>query len=524
MKTLNIENFKGTASRSVEFGPGINTVTGKARAGKSTIAEAVPFVLFGVTVTGSPRCDHLVRQGTKKASVSAVIEAGGKTLSIERVKTKKGTQIFIDENEATQDRLSELLGITEQEFLAMYSTKYVLDMEPSKARAFFMSLLDAPEPESILKEMLPEQAEAIALLNLKNPDATLQGLREELKGAKKEYDRLTGALSEIKNQLEEAEKKLAAVTLPAEEEISALEEELARLKSAPARPDESGIKTLEAHIASKREEYVFLQKQKQGLQVPPRPGKKCPTCGQDIPPEKMALAIAKWEEQAAKVRETAAELDQKMAAVAAEGKTLLKKLEAEKNAFAEKMAEYEASRSKAEEAETVVRRLKELQSNKAAREASLQLKNSLEERRAVLEEEVKEHKKSIARLEAEIEALNEYRFKAVELQMKKLESHLKKVSVNLFEVAKTTGEIKPAFTITFDGRPLSMLSTSERTEAGLELALLVQELKGVKVPVYVDNVESAPGLVLPEDRQVIAVKVVPGQELKVEAVAAPAAA
>lgn len=528
LKTLDLENFKGTARRSVEFGPGINFVTGSARAGKSTVAEAVPFVLFGVTVSGSPRCDHLVRQGTKKASVSAVIETGGKTLMVERVKTKKGTQVYIDENEATQERLIEILGLTEQEFLAMYSTRYVLDMEPAKARSFFMSLLDAPEPGDVLKEMLPEQAEAVRLLNLKNPDAALQGLREELKNAKKELDQLTGALNEVKAQLTEAEKKLAAAGPVPEEEISALEKKLVQLKSAPttARPDDSGIKALESHIVSKREEYVFLQNQKRTLQVPPRPEGKCPTCGQDIPPEKMAEALKKWEEQAAKVRGATAELDRKMAGVATEGKALLKKLEAEKKIYEAKMAEYEASRSavNAEEIETLTRRLKELQDTKAAYAAMIQQKAALEERKVVLEEDMKECKRTVSGLEAQIEALNEYRFKAVELQMKKLESRLKKVSVNLFEVAKTTGEIKPAFTIAFDGRPLSMLSTSEKTEAGLEIALLVQKLKGLKVPVYVDNMESAPGLTLPEDRQVIAVKVVPGQELKVEVVAAPAAA
>ena len=528
LKTLDLENFKGTASRSVEFGPGINTVTGKARAGKSTIAEALLFALFGVTVAGSPRCDHLVRQGAKKAAVSAVIETGGKTLSIERIKTRKGTQAFLDGNETTQVQISEALGLTEQEFLAMYSTKYVLDMEPSKARSFFMSLLDAPEPGDVLKEMLPEQAETIKLLNLKNPDAALQGLREELKSAKKEFDQLTGALNEVKTQLTEAEKRLAAVGPVPEEEISALEKKLVQLKSAPtaARPDDSGIKALESHIVSKREEYVFLQNQKRTLQVPPRPEGKCPTCGQDIPPERMAEALKKWEEQAAKVREAAAELDQKMAAVAAEGKALLKKLEAEKKIYEAKMAEYEASQSAVNtgEIETLTRRLKELQNIKVAYAASVQMKAALEERRAALEESVKECRRSVSGLEAQVEAVNEYRFKAVELQMKKLESRLKKVSVNLFEIAKTTGEIKPVFNIAFDGRPLAMLSTSERTEAGLEIALLVQDLKGMKVPVYVDNTESAPGLILPDDRQVIAVKVVPGQELKVEAVAAPAAA
>ena len=64
---LFIENFALIERVEVEFGPGLNVVTGETGAGKSLLVDALEFVLGGATDRS------LVRVGADGASVEAVI-------------------------------------------------------------------------------------------------------------------------------------------------------------------------------------------------------------------------------------------------------------------------------------------------------------------------------------------------------------------------------------------------------------------------------------------------------------------
>ena len=69
---------------------------------------------------------------------------------------------------------------------------------------------------------------------------------------------------------------------------------------------------------------------------------------------------------------------------------------------------------------------------------------------------------------------------------------MNRVAISLYEVAKTTGEIRDVFKFTYEDRPYVCLSGSERIRAGLEVAELVKGLVGVDFPVFIDNAERVP--------------------------------
>jgi hypothetical protein len=69
---------------------------------------------------------------------------------------------------------------------------------------------------------------------------------------------------------------------------------------------------------------------------------------------------------------------------------------------------------------------------------------------------------------------------------------LNRVSVMLCELTKSTGEIKDVFRLSYEGRPYTCLSLSERIKTGLEISALMQRLTGVTYPVFIDNGESVP--------------------------------
>ena len=69
---------------------------------------------------------------------------------------------------------------------------------------------------------------------------------------------------------------------------------------------------------------------------------------------------------------------------------------------------------------------------------------------------------------------------------------MNRVAISLYEVAKTTGEIRDVFKFTYEDRPYVCLSGSERIRAGLEVAELVKGLVGVDFPVFIDDAERVP--------------------------------
>lgn len=67
---------------------------------------------------------------------------------------------------------------------------------------------------------------------------------------------------------------------------------------------------------------------------------------------------------------------------------------------------------------------------------------------------------------------------------------LNRVKISLFDVVKSTGEIKDVFRFTYNGRRYDRLSLSEKIRAGMEVSELVKRLSGRNYPVFVDNMES----------------------------------
>lgn len=119
--------------------------------------------------------------------------------------------------------------------------------------------------------------------------------------------------------------------------------------------------------------------------------------------------------------------------------------------------------------------------------------------------------------EAVLSALTAYIAKRVEISLSRLQ--MNRVAISLYEVAKTTGEIRDVFKFTYEDRPYVCLSGSERIRAGLEVAELVKGLVGVDYPVFIDDAERVPVIdnVRPTG-QIFIAKVAKGVKLTVQAV------
>ena len=101
---------------------------------------------------------------------------------------------------------------------------------------------------------------------------------------------------------------------------------------------------------------------------------------------------------------------------------------------------------------------------------------------------------------------------------------LNRVSISLYELSKTTGEVRDVFKFNYEDRPYVILSLSEKIKAGLEVSELLKKIAGINYPVFIDNGESVPVIdnVRPSGQTFIS-QVVKNEQLRVEILgAAPA--
>ena len=115
-----------------------------------------------------------------------------------------------------------------------------------------------------------------------------------------------------------------------------------------------------------------------------------------------------------------------------------------------------------------------------------------------------------------------YISKRAELTFSKLK--MNRVAISLYDVVKTTGEVKDTFKFTYNGRQYDRLSLSEKIRAGMEMSELMKRLTGRNYPVFVDNMESVDDLAnVKPSGQVIMARCVRGTPLAVRPVDQPQA-
>ncbi len=120
----------------------------------------------------------------------------------------------------------------------------------------------------------------------------------------------------------------------------------------------------------------------------------------------------------------------------------------------------------------------------------------------------------IAALKKQIVNAAQYVSKRAEMLFSSLK--MNRVEISLYDVVKSTGELKDAFKFNYAGRRYDRLSLSEKIRAGMEVSELMKRLTGRNYPIFVDNMESVDDLAnVRPTGQVIMAKCVHGAELSV---------
>jgi hypothetical protein len=505
IRSVEVEGFRGYKEHcEIFFDETLNEISGGNGLGKSSIAEIISFGIAGVDKFGKERAaDRLMNQDCTefKIVINAVSEDRAFTVERQVVKLKGKTdhRIYLNGVQSPQDMIDQLIG-NRRHFMASFLPKFLLGMTDKELEEEIIPLIPIPKQEEVIALLVEDDPEAALILegvSLLDPNFYIKNQSIYLKEQKEELIRLDGALQEVNDALE--------AEIP--EKVTIDSSEIDSLKSVIAAIERS-IPVL-IDVQALKNEMAILQNQKQMLQQGLNFEEhliQCDNCGHEI-------NLNKEQEQ-----KNQAITDQILA------------VDAQIQALEDRILAAETE-NKLNEEEFNSSNLIQLNDTKAILQLSeekleitkghniqvdlmIENKTKAKSRKREIIAQKAQANKVIENTEKLIKAVKLYNNKRCDMQVKAISVHLNRASIRLFELVKSTGEMKPAFKATFDGKEVRLLSTSEEIRCFLEFSNLIRKLTDKEYPVFVDCAESIEHYDMP-NTQVFEARFVPGQTLKV---------
>ena len=573
---ITLENFRNhTEAETFEFGD-ISTISGHNGTGKTTMAHAVCYALYGVSFTGEQKIERLMNEKAESVKVQLdFTDQNGHAHALVRSRWKDKTALTLDGYTVQQTAIEQMFG-EKDVFLSVFNPLYLPECMGNAGRELILRFLPPVSKEEVLAA-LPNEKPLLEKLDLetRSPEEALKQLRAEIRRAEQQSDVLTGHIESIAEARKTAEQTLDALYT----EKQTTEEEIARLKAKqfegldrsdlavqrdilsrklteagenPAAAvvreklaeakGRSYVSKLREPFAEAQAEYKALGAQYKGLSERLRTvkvGEVCPTCRMAVTAANLAEYKANLTAECQKIAEQgkgAKERCQEILALDRKAKEQFEQYKADDIAkYTAELASLSGSSGNREEIAAKLARLEELETYGNLSEEELSRLRELEatligitaqleavegqaneEKMKTLLAERDAFEDRIAKSKQTVSALNEYIFKRAELATKALV--MPNVKIRLFDVIRTTGEVKSTFRFSYKGRDYTSLSLSEKMLAGMELAALMRTLTGKDYPVCIDNTESIASFgaaKLPS--QVFLLRVAKGQPLTVKA-------
>ncbi|SFE00741.1 RecF/RecN/SMC N terminal domain-containing protein [Thermoanaerobacter thermohydrosulfuricus] len=536
IKSMVLKNFKNHKNLSITFDNKRTIIYGDNGAGKTSIGEAIAWCLTGANLFGTENITNkLITIGKGEMAVTLVIEKDGKEYEITRSKKKNEMEITINGAKSTQIDLYTQFIQDKDVFFTIFNPLYFTNLAPRDAKAILYKVLPEVSNEEVFKALPPEIAETLKKNGFNNANTFIEKQREILKdwedGLLKSEGNIeilrqiiNAKIPEMKSfdetQLKALEEKLMELQKNQNVEI---EKELAVLREQYKNPPIEKPQLKDTTILQKtREELLqeYKQIQEQIKNLKPQ-YITCNKCGNkiDVTAKEKQLLLAKLQE-----------IKEKGTKIAAELKAAIEENEKIKKEFEEKVNKYRKV------LETKIKRLENTLNTNANKEQTQQIMQQIErlrfEEREVIshnesvkallrqkeeakrklkevEDDIKLAEQKINEVKTLIEYAKAFNAKKLELEAAEINKYLNKVSLQLWKIVQSTGEIKDDFKILYDGKEFNILSYSERIKAGLEIANLIMGLTNTRFPIFVDNAESITAYTAP-DTQIIETRVKEG--------------
>jgi len=311
VERLTIENFRGVEKADLDLSRPVTMIVGENGVGKSTVADALEFVLTGkcrnTTRSGAGASD-LIRQGSKSASIAATVRTPTKTLQVARKIDHKGVSLEIEGYQGNKTELETLLfrdlGVSPDVLGASLRVSQFIEDPKSRLQIladvagveFDQTSIGAAIEDEHLKTFLEEQlsmtAQTVGMTSLDAVTKLGQIAEKMRRDANRKVDKALGVLDQNKTAVQipaTASGKVFTVkeTEQVEDALASLKtkrdglfEELGKLEGDKTKGNgrdetigryKTMIAEMEKSIAEKRAEQDRVDQME-----------RCPTCDQKL--------------------------------------------------------------------------------------------------------------------------------------------------------------------------------------------------------------------------------------------------
>lgn len=475
-------------------------ITGRNGSGKSSIADAIAFLITGQPFFGDQSSDRLRNPDFDSVDVSMEFtDDEGASHTLYRSRKNSKMSVSLDGYPVKQADLNEIFGERDV-FLSIFNPLYFIEELADNGKALLEKLLPPVPHEQVLAVLSNQMRVLLENERLSSPQTYLQNRRSEIRELEDALVYQQGQDDLLARQIREKELILAEYMQQADErsltadgslagQIKELERQLDARKAEQYQSQyDQTIAEMTAELNTLYAGHARFAKLKQEG--------KCPTCQQstdDSEPIRVTLSEIVEKGRTLKAQLTEAE------ALNAQTKAVFEQFKADDVARMED--ELTALRERYDNTQRLLDVIEELQVWMAENSTPSTEKTD------AINEKINEKK-------ALVDAVIAYITKRAELTFSGLK--MNRVSISLYDVIKKTGEVKDTFKFTYEGRSYRWLSLSEKIRAGLEVSELIKTLTGRCYPTFIDNGESVTVIdnVRPSG-QVLYVKVIHGAPLTV---------
>ncbi|MGD6899311.1 ATPase [Bacillus infantis] len=493
--TLNLQNFKSHRDLTVNFGERTE-ITGDNAKGKSSIPEAISWLLYGTTVFNSKLDPTPITYEAEETLVSLLLQVDDKQLLLGRGLKKGKTQYYINEAPKKAGDFTEILEqlFDKELFFSLFNPQYFFTLHWEKQRAMVLQYVTAPANKEVLKTMLDEQKKCLEPLLKKHSLEDLEGIhKENKKRMDKNYIAAQSRTKTLKEQLDHNAPHVALDSLKAElGQLVKARDEIEEVTDS-AGDNNGRMNVLQSKINALVNERDRMKEEFQVLKNE-QIQDTCRVCRQPLQDESLKAAESEKQERIDRFKETFQQVVNKRTELQNE----LESLE-----YIDVTEQLEKARG--------------LQAQITPLEQEIQKHREFERLQEQVSQAQSDEKETLESLNESIfilDTIKSFKAKEAELQTEKVQALFDTLSIRLFDTQKN-GEVKNTFIIEMDGKPHNMLSLSEGIRAGLELREVLSQQSEVIAPVFVDNAESITKFKQPSG-QLILSRVVAGEDLKIK--------
>ena len=483
-KYLSLVGFKNHLTLNIQFKE-IIEIVGRNGAGKSTIGDAITWLLFGTDINGSKLDPKPIGEDDVETSVVLVLTVDGKEFQL--VKTQKKTaKYFINDVPEKATKFNDLINelFDKDLFLSIFNPTYFSSQNWQDQRKQLLQYVSEPLNKEVFAELHEMTVKTLEpSLKKHNLDDLEKVHRDQYTKLDKSSERAGERVVTLREQLEKLKfDDLSRTSNKNLDELKAQIEEINKLQAQnqiltnKISTIRTKIDALQPQIKRQKEKVIAITREEIDLH--------CETCGQQLTEEAKKQVSKEKQARFEKERNYGVGLQNELNQLRAQ----LEELENTKqipidndllDSINNEIILIQTQMNQVDQVERLKTELKEAEENKE------QIRINRNESLSI------------------INGIKEFRTKRSELMVKKIDSLFTNISVKLFEQLKN-GDERATFEIEMNGTPFSKLSTAERIKCGLELIEVLSKQSDVVAPTFVDNAESILNFTKPSGQLIVA--------------------